>query len=160
MRGPGDLKRGDVVLVETDGGAIYISRVAALPGDQIGLVDGIVFLNGQPVTQRRIGADPPPRDEATDGQTEAIRLAEQFPGEAAPHEIYDLGRRPADDYPPTQIPPGHIFLLGDNRDNAADSRIPRNLMGLELVPVERVRGRPLFYTWGSSRPMGTPIGER
>jgi signal peptidase I len=160
MRTPDPLRRGDVVLVEADRGTIYVSRLAALPGDRIALVDGVVFLNGQPVGQRLVGTEQLPREAHRAGTGEARRLAEQFPGEASAHEIYDTGRSEGDDYPERRIPPGHVFVLGDNRDDAADSRISRERMGLELVPIERVRGRALYHSWRSSRPMGTPIGGR
>lgn len=160
MRGPGEWQRGDVVLIETDRDVIYVSRIAALPEDRIELIDGVVVINGRQVGQQLVRMDPlPPGDSGLDAR-EARRLTEQFPGEAAAHEIYDIGYTAADDHGPVLVPPGHIFALGDNRDNAADSRISRSRMGLELVPLERVRGRALSYGWGSSRPMGTPLGPR
>lgn len=156
MRGAGDLRRGDVVLFEVSGGQTYIKRVAALPGDRIEMVNGIVILNGRPVTQRFLRAEGVERGIYG---TEARRLAEQFPGEASSHEIYDLGNSPGDDMAEQRVLPGRVFVLGDNRDQSADSRYPREEMGVEQLPIADIRGRALFYFWGPSGRMGEPLNR-
>ena len=145
MRRPDPLVRGDIVLFQAPSGHVYIQRIAALPGDQIGIVDGIVFLNGRPVEQRLVRLEPVP---ARAGPAQrARRLAERFPGEAAPHEIYDTERSQGDDFPPLLVPAGHVFLLGDNRDHSADSRFSADDMGAGgPVAFGRIRGVPWFYT--------------
>ena len=145
MGRPDPLRRGDIVLVEVPGGGIYIERIAGLPGDRIELVDGIIFLNGQAVEQRFIRVDR--FDTRYERSQSAERLVEQFPGEAQPHEIYDTGPSAGDDFPPLLVPPGHLFLLGDNRDRSADSRFSsddRN-RGVGLAPIEKIRGTILFF---------------
>jgi signal peptidase I len=144
MDGGGDLKRGDIVLVAVDK-STYVKRVAALAGDTIGLTDGNVILNGRTVPQRFVKEELRPE---VPGAPPARRLAEQFPGEAAPHEILDMGWSDVDTYSERRVPPGFVFVLGDNRDRSADSRVPRAAMGVDLLPVGDVKGRPLFCTMG------------
>lgn len=144
MDGGGDLKRGDIILLSV-GEAIYVKRVAALPGDTIRLEEGIVILNGRPVAQRFLAAE---QRRGFAGVETARRLAEQLPGEAAPHEILDLGFSPVDDMAEMKIPAGFVFVLGDNRDRSADSRVTRAQDGVELLPVANVKGRPLYCTQG------------
>jgi len=150
MSPPAVLDRGDIVLVN-NGGSIYIKRVAGLPGDRIAVQGGIVLLNGRPVPQRQVGTERVPLDAFGDT---VRRLSEQFPGEASPHEIYDAGESAGDDFSEVTVPPGHVFLLGDNRDHSADSRFPHEEQGLG-GPVARtdVRGVPLFFyaTTGSHK---------
>lgn len=144
MGGGGDLKRGDIVLVAV-GKSTYVKRVAALAGDTIGLTDGNVILNGRTVPQRFVKEELRPE---VPGAPPARRLAERFPGETASHEILDMGSSDVDTYPERRVPPGFVFVLGDNRDRSADSRVPRAAMGVELLPVGDVKGRPLFCTAG------------
>lgn len=144
MDGGRNLKRGDIALVAVEE-SIYVKRIAALGGDSIAVRDGIVILNGRPVDQRFLTMERRPE---VPGAPPARRLTEQFPGEAAPHEILDLGPSDVDDFPEVRIPPGFVFVLGDNRDRSADSRVSRAAMGVELLPVGDVKGRPLFCTSG------------
>jgi signal peptidase I len=142
------LNRGDTVLVNNGSGSIYIKRIAGLPGDRIAVQDGIVLLNGRQVPQRLVGTERVQPDAY--GNT-VRRLSEQFPGEASPHEIYDAGVSAGDDFSEVTVAPGHIFLLGDNRDHSADSRFPHSEQGLSQVPLTDVRGTPLFFYWTTGR---------
>lgn len=155
MRGPGELQRGDIILFSV-GNAIYIKRVAALPGDRIAVLDGIVILNGSPVAQRLIATD---TVEPSSFGNHARRLSEQFPGESQTHEIYDMGFSIGDDMAERVVLPGHVFVLGDNRDQSADSRFARSEFGVEQLPIGDIRGRALFYTWGTSGRMGEAINH-
>jgi len=155
MRRTSDLRRGDMILFAV-GDATYIKRVAALPGDRIAMQGGVVILNGQPVAQRVIGTE---RVTQSVFGNEARRLVEQFPGEATPHEIYDLGYSAGDNVEEQEVAPGHVFVLGDNRDMSADSRLSRAEFGVEQLPVTDIRGRALFYLWGPSDRMGEALNR-
>lgn len=144
MDGAGDLKRGDVVLLAV-GEWTYVKRIAALADDTIGMRDGIVVLNGRPVAQRFLATEQRP---GFAGVKPARRLAEQFPGEARPHEILDMEPSPVDDFPEMKVPIDSVFVLGDNRDRSADSRVSRDQMGVETLPVADIKGRLLFCTQG------------
>lgn len=155
MQGPGALRRGDIILLRV-GNSIYVKRVAALPGDRIEMVGGVVILNGRPVAQRFVRTDTV--EPGTYGD-QARRFAEQFPGEPVPHEIYDMGSSVGDDMAEERVAPDHVFVLGDNRDRSADSRFSREEMGVEQLPVADIRGRALFYLWGPSGRMGDRLNR-
>jgi signal peptidase I len=136
-------RRGEILIFRVDRW-IYVQRVAGLPGDRIAMRAGVVVLNGRPVPQRLVGEEVV---RGPSGATRARRLIERLPGEPRPHAIYDLGRQPEDDMPEQQVAPGHVFMLGDNRDMTADSRVPVIEMGVEQLPIDGIIGRALFVTW-------------
>lgn len=153
MRPPETLRRGDIILFKV-GNATYIKRLAAIPGDRIAMVDGKVVLNGQVVPQQAVGVD---QVGIVPWEPTATRLREHFPGEDGDHFIYDSGPSPEDNYTEIRVPPGNVFVLGDNRDDSADSRVPREEEGVALLPISDIRGIALFYTWGPSHKSGRRI---
>lgn len=138
---------GAIVLVRTPD-AIYVKRVAALPGDSIAMRAGVPIINGKAALQRNEGKIDV---SGSDGMESGILFTEQFPGEASPHHIVKIEQSALDDMPTTVVPAGHIFLLGDNRDRSADSRVSPENMGLGMVSEARVIGRPLFIHWSADR---------
>ncbi len=137
---PRDHKRGDVVIFEMRN-VDYIKRIAAIGGDRIKLINGQVVINGTPVEQHIVGSY------SSEGRR-AVRLSERFPGESVGHDILDFGTSETDDMAEQVVPANHVFLLGDNRDNSADSRMAREIGGIGgSVPDHDVRGRVLFKSF-------------
>jgi signal peptidase I len=153
----GTLRRGDLVLVRTSTGTIYVKRVAAIGGDRFAIKGGVVMLNGLAVPQHTLGFE---LVQGPVGAEKVRRLTEKFPGEASDHETYDVGPTSGDDMAEFQVPTGAVYLLGDNRDNSADSRFPPEYGGLGgSMPMSAIAGRPYYVTWGSSRPLGTRLSS-
>ena len=137
---PGQPLRGDVVVFKYPARPWedYIKRLVGLPGDRIQMIDGVLHINGEPCKLERI------EDyvEASEGGIENRwpRYRETLPG-GVTHDIVD--REPdkpgADNTQEFVVPAGHYFMMGDNRDNSNDSRIPDS--GVGFVPEENLVGR-------------------
>jgi len=134
-------KRGDVVVFRWPGdrSQVWVKRVIGLPGDHIGLRNGQVWINGVQVGIRPAGSG---EAEVEDGRAvSAARYIETLPG-GYEHPIYKMiARAEYDDMPDMAVPPDHLFVMGDNRDNSADSRVPIRAGGVGLLPVEDLVGR-------------------
>ena len=156
-------ERGDVVIVVPRGGrSDYIKRVIGLPGDRIEVRGGQVVLNGRPIRRELrepamipIDANVPCTDfpalatSGPDGQRYCrMPIYREFLPEGRFYDTVDLGPSPADYYGPITVPEGSVFLMGDNRDQSADSRAPLSAGGLGgAVPVESLGGRAEFITF-------------
>lgn len=147
---------GDIAII---GGPDFmrVVRIAAVGGQTFAMEKGVPIVDGRPAVQKAAGRF---AFQGFDGVETGARLAEQLPGEHGSHFILDLGPAQFDDVDPVHVPPGFLFVLGDNRDRAADSRVPRELQGAGLVPMTMIVGRPLYIHWSSDRSrIGLPVSH-
>ena len=134
-------KRGDVVVFRWPGdrSQAWVKRVVGLPGDRIQMRAGQLFINNHAASLTYDGAGDAEDDR---GNTErANRYIEKLPNgvEHAIYKIRDNGR--LDNTPEVTVPPGMLFVLGDNRDNSADSRVSVRDGGVGLLPIDNLIGR-------------------
>jgi signal peptidase I len=133
--------RGDVVVFRSpaDRSQIWVKRVIGLPGDRVQMREGRLWINGEIVSERADGVD-----QAEDGDGKRIgaaRFIETLPG-GRQHLIFKIDASgPLDNTNEVLVPAGHVFVMGDNRDNSADSRVPPWAGGVGLLPVDDVVGR-------------------
>jgi signal peptidase I len=158
-------ERGDIVIVTpTDARTDYIKRVIGLPGDLVEMHGGLLYLNGRQVRRERLGVralkvdanlqcDPAhyPGALARDASGAAVcnvQIVRETLPNGKSYDTIDIGPTSADNFAPVRIPAGHVWLMGDNRDNSADSRVSIADQGLGgAVPVENIGGRAEFVTF-------------
>ncbi|MDP8993575.1 MAG: signal peptidase I [Pseudomonadota bacterium] len=167
-------ERGDVIVFRYPGpeNEDYVKRVIGLPGDTVQVRGGQIFLNGQPVQRHRIGdylmpispnspcrmvgedaARVVPAEDGTRLCAYA-RYRETLPGGRSYEVLDQISDAPADDTELFQVPEGHVFVMGDNRDDSQDSRYAVEEGGVGMLPADHILGRALitfFSTDGSAR---------
>jgi signal peptidase I len=137
---------GDVVIFRSpkNDSVDFVKRVVGLPGDRIQMQQGRLVLNERPVTRVAL-------KDVFDGSvcgsaagTRVKRWLETLPN-GARYQTYDcVDNGYLDNTVVFTVPPGHLFVLGDNRDNSADSRLTSQ-MG--FVPMDHLVGRVTRIFW-------------
>src|SRR5713226_607303 len=124
-----DIQRKDVIVFKfpEDPERDFIKRVIGLPGETVGLKNKRVFINGRQLDEPYVYflEDPPP--------------IPQEMGQSG--ELQTISGDPRVQYGPVTVPPGHYFVMGDNRDNSQDSRY------WGFLPRENIKGKALVIYW-------------
>lgn len=127
---------GDVIVFKwpDDTSQDYIKRVVAGPGDQVQVIGGVVYVNGEQYAQERLDRTTFVEQHCTPRQGTMVR--ETIGGET--HLMIDSGRGRNDDWGPKVVGEHELFVMGDNRDHSSDSR------EWGTVPLDNVKGKAMF----------------
>jgi signal peptidase I len=131
-------QRGDVVVfrLPKDDSVDYIKRLIGLPHDRIQMINGVLHINGEPVKREYLG-DFVDADE--DGRSVRLqRWRETLPNGVTYTAHYSGREEFQDNTQVFEVPDGHYFMMGDNRDNSQDSRF---LDAVGYVPFANIIGR-------------------
>lgn len=135
-------RRGDLAVFKLpkDGSTDYIKRIVGLPGDKIQVTAGVLVINGKAVKRERI------EDYATEDYAGQPVQAPQYVETLPDGATYRIVEQNGDEgfYDNTEVytvPPGHVFAMGDNRDNSTDSRDSESV---GFIPLDNLVGRPLM----------------
>ncbi|MFW2541146.1 signal peptidase I [Primorskyibacter sp. 2E107] len=133
----------------------HVARLIGLPGERVWIKDGIPYLNGNPALQEPVGDFEEVmeaqralrlfprcgnRPVAIGGVCLKQRLRETLP-DGRHYDVLNIADQGMDNTGEFRIPDGHVFVMGDNRDNSNDSRVPQIAGGPGLVPTDKVFAR-------------------
>jgi signal peptidase I len=149
--------RGDVIVFKLprDGHTDYIKRLIGLPGDRVQVKHGVIFINDKPIPQQPDGKVAMTSPYGMTGEVDRFR--ETF-SNGKVHVGYSMD--PSADIENTGVflvPEKHYFMMGDNRDNSLDSRVPEEI-GVGFVPEENLVGKAqiILLSWNDKASIFKP----
>ena len=146
-----DPERGDVAVFRypPNPSLDYIKRVIGLPGDKIQMKEGVLYINGEAVKREKVGQTDNP--DVTEVNRPVDVWRETLPNGVS-YDTLDINPNSfSDNTREFLVPPGHFFMMGDNRDNSNDSR-----MQVGFVPLENFVGKAniiFFSIAGGASPL-------
>lgn len=134
-------KRGDIVVFRpaTVPDKDYVKRLIGLPGDKIQVIDSVLYINDEPV--KRVALGRRLFTEQSGQQVELEAYAETLPN-GVTYTTFDRYDGQGDHTQPYEVPEGHYLMMGDDRDNSADSRF--EMGGFGYVPFDHLVGKAQF----------------
>jgi signal peptidase I len=124
-----NLRRGDIIVFKypNDMSKDYVKRLIGLPGETLEIKDRQVHINGEPIEEK-------------------YKVHEQTRA-SGQQSYYSYEDSIQDNYGPVTIPSGHVFAMGDNRDNSQDSRV------WGYLPLTYIKGRPwvIYFSYKAER---------
>ncbi len=141
-------KRGDVVVfrLPSQPTVNYVKRIIGLPGDRIQVQDGVVYINGKEISKTADGVF---FDEDAIIKGKIAQFIESLPEGKSFKTLDQFTDSPQDNTGIYEVPEGHYFMMGDNRDNSQDSRF---LEQVGYVPEENLVGRATIIFFSNSKP--------